>query len=292
MHVIRDSREQLPESIARRSKAFLLASNSLEPIAGAGMMNLKSFNRNRCVRFLSAGRMIPIMIGIAFLPIHGMAFQEPTSGATCKQTMPATWDTRTTCTNEYSIIVSMEELEKHPEDYYGKLVTVDGELHRTFSDNVFTIEDSGFFRDKDILVISSVPRAEAVIPLEDSLEAGKSVRVTGVVQPYEPVQLERAYGPLHLESREGHSFTKNPVLIVGPTRTTRLEVPAISRIKFENPSLVIATPPLTQPELAMPEKPEATPERAKPAQHAMTQTVSAATSLPKTACNLAVLAVV
>jgi hypothetical protein len=202
------------------------------------MMNPESFKRNWCVRCLSATRMIPIMIGIALLPIRGLACQEPTSGATCKQTMRETWDTRTTRADEYS----MEELEKHPEDYYGKLVTVDGELHQTFSDKVFTIVDRGFFRDRDILVISSVPKTEAVIPLEESLEPGKNVRVTGVVQPYDSVKLECAYGPLHLESTEGHSFTKNPVLIIRQTRTTSFEVPPIPRVKLENLSLVIATP--------------------------------------------------
>jgi len=156
--------------------------------------------------------------------------------------MRETWDTRTTRADEYSIIVSMEELEKHPEDYYGKLVTVDGELHQTFSDKVFTIVDRGFFRDRDILVISSVPKTEAVIPLEESLEPGRNVRVTGVVQPYDSVKLECAYGPLHLESTEGHSFTKNPVLIIRQTRTTSFEVPPIPRVKLENLSLVIATP--------------------------------------------------
>src|SRR5215475_3750227 len=101
-------------------------------------MNPKCFMGNRFVPVLFA-KLIPIVIGISLLPLHGMAFQEPTAGATCKQIMPMTWDTRTACTNECSTVVSMEELEKHPEDYYGKLVTVDGELHRTFSDNVFTI---------------------------------------------------------------------------------------------------------------------------------------------------------
>jgi len=254
------------------------------------MMNPTCFMRNRFVRGFFATRVIPIVIGISLLPIQGIALQEPTSGATCKQTMPMTWDTRTTFTNECSIVVLIEELEKHPEDYYGKMVTVDGELHRTFSDNVFTIENGGFFRDKAILVISTVPQAEAVIPLEESLEPGKNIRVTGVVQPYDRGKLECAYGPLQLDSREEHSFTKNPVLIIDRTLTTRLEVPAIPRVRLENPALLVATPLLMQPEVAAPPKPEPPPERAKPEPAPPTEAAQTPVSLPRTACNLPVLA--
>jgi hypothetical protein len=169
-------------------------------------------------------RLIPIVIGISFWPIHEMASQEPTSGATCRQSQPGTRHNRSF---DEPIIVSMKELEKHPQDYYGKTVTVDGELHRTFTDNMFTIDDGGFFRDQDILVISAVPKAEAVVPLEGSLKEGKDVRVTGVVQPYDRGKLECAYGPLHLESREGYFFTKNPVLIIDGTRAAELEIPPI-----------------------------------------------------------------
>src|SRR5204863_392586 len=61
---------------------------------------------------------------------------------------------------------------------------------------------------------SDVPRAQAVVALEKSIDPGKDVRVTGFVQQYDRDKLECLYGPLHLESREGHSFTKSPVLIV------------------------------------------------------------------------------
>ena len=159
-------------------------------------------------------RLIPIVIGISFLSIHGIANQEPTSGGTCRQSQPGTRHNRS---GDEPIIVSMKELERHPEDYYGKTVTVDGEFHRIFSDNVFTIENSSFFEGTEILVISTVPKADAVVPLQDSLKPGKDVRVTGVVQPFDRGKLECAYGPLHLESHEGQSFTRNPVLIVGGT---------------------------------------------------------------------------
>jgi hypothetical protein len=102
-----------------------------------------------------------------------------------------------------------------PDTYLGKTITVDGEMHRQFTERVFTIEDDGMFRDHDMLVISLTPMTESVIPLQDSFDRGKNVRVTGVLRPYDRAKLECLYGPLNLESREGHSFTKNPVLIIG-----------------------------------------------------------------------------
>src|SRR5215471_4738111 len=158
--------------------------------------------------------LIPIVIGISLLPIQGMARQEPTSGGSCRQNSAGIRHYRS---SDEPIVASIKQLKEKPEDYYGKTVTVDGELHRTFSDNVFTIEDSSFFRDTEILVISTVPKTDAVVPLEDLLKPGKDVRVTGVVQPFDRGKLECAYGPLHLENLEGESFTKNPVLIVDRT---------------------------------------------------------------------------
>src|SRR4051812_32322906 len=38
------------------------------------------------------------------------------------------------------IVVSMMDLRNNAADYFGKTVTVDGELHRTFTNNAFTIE--------------------------------------------------------------------------------------------------------------------------------------------------------
>jgi hypothetical protein len=116
--------------------------------------------------------------------------------------------------SESGEMVKLDTLIEDQEQYYGKTVTVEGEMHRIFTDHVFTIEDDDFLRDDDVLIISDVPRAQAVDALEDSIEPGKDVRVTGFVHKYDKAQLECLYGPLNTESREGHSFTKSPVLIV------------------------------------------------------------------------------
>jgi hypothetical protein len=129
--------------------------------------------------------------------------------ATCRQyTKPAIR------AGEAGQTVKLDDLIDHKEQYYGKTVTVEGEMHRIFTDRVFTIEDDDFLRDDDVLVISNVPRAQAVVPLKGSIDPGKNVRVTGFVHKYDRQELECLYGPLQVESREGHSFTKSPVLIV------------------------------------------------------------------------------
>jgi hypothetical protein len=149
------------------------------------------------------------------------------------------------------IVISMEELEDNPESYYGKTVTVEGELHRIFNDKVFTIEDDGFFRDKDVLVINQSGNFSAIQACGGSFDPGEDIQVTGVVAPYERGKLECAYGPLDLESREGHSFTKNPVLIIAkPT--------AAAAVVIEREKPAVPEPaPLPEP---APVEPEATPE--------------------------------
>jgi hypothetical protein len=122
--------------------------------------------------------------------------------------------------------VKLDDLIDKKEEYYGKVVTVDGEMHRIFTDRVFTIEDDDFLRDDDVLIISDVPREQAVVALEDSIDPGKNVRVTGFAHKFDRQELECLYGPLQVESREGHSFEKSPVLIVQRVQVAEAEAPS------------------------------------------------------------------
>jgi LPXTG-motif cell wall-anchored protein len=83
---------------------------------------------------------------------------------------------------------------------------------------VFTLEDDDFFRDDDILVISNAPSSEVIVPLEDEVSPGKNVQVTGIVRPFDREYLECRFGPLDVESWEGHSFMDGPVLVVEKVR--------------------------------------------------------------------------
>ncbi len=162
--------------------------------------------------------LILVLIGLVCLPMHGLAQDD------CKKQVQAM--TRNSPNSDMPVIVSMSELRDNAGMYYGKTVTVDGEMHRQFTDNIFTIEGGDWPHDFDVLIISDVPKAEAVAPLEGSTEPDKDVRVTGVVIPYERGKLECAFGPLNLESHEGSSFTKSPVLVVEKEQSIQRTKPA------------------------------------------------------------------
>src|SRR4051812_40474714 len=106
---------------------------------------------NRFAGRLLAARLAGVLLLLYCLPTHGIARGQEGRND-CRQKIAMNRDAASSTS---PIIVTMAELEKNPGDYYGKTVTVDAELHRSFSDNVFTIEDDGFVRDRDILVITT-----------------------------------------------------------------------------------------------------------------------------------------
>jgi hypothetical protein len=235
-------------------------------------MNRYVYMNRKVPRLLFSAKLIPILIGISLLPMPGMA-QQPMGMSDCKEGL-TTSDNR-----DNPIVVTIDELRKNRDNYYGKTVTVDGNIHRTFTDNVFTIEDKALLKgDPDVLVISMVPKPEAVTSLdmkERSVDRGKRVRLTGVVQPYDRGKLECAYGPLHLESREGHSFTRSPVVIIEKEQSAKAEMPAQANLGKPSPS---AAPEPAKPESPAPESTPTQPEAETPK------------SLPKTAGDLPLLA--
>jgi len=189
-----------------------------------------------------------------------------------------------------SVVYKLGKLLNDPADYLGKTITVDGEMHRQFTERVFTIEDSGFIQDRDMLVISMSPMSESVIPLQGSFDRGKNVRVTGVLRPYDRGKLECLFGPLALESREGHSFTKNPVLIIGYKEPAK---PVASNVEL--PPIVLQKPEPTMPPAVT--EPESTPAPPAAAPAPSTEQQPATTpekpkeALPRTASSLPLFAV-
>jgi hypothetical protein len=189
-----------------------------------------------------------------------------------------------TGTPDTEVVYKLGHMLDRADEYYGKTITVDGEMHRQFTDRVFTIEDDGFLRDHDMLVISLVPMSDSVIPLQDSFERGKNVRVTGVVRPYDRGKLECLFGPLDLESREGKSFTKNPVLIIGYQPPAKPRAAILVQPPSEPAPLPpAAAAPVPEPteevaELTIPEQPAPMPEPAPATEQPK--------SLPRTASDL------
>jgi hypothetical protein len=174
--------------------------------------------------------------------------------------------------------VKLDTLLGNPDQYVGKTVTVEGEMHRTFSDKVFSIEDDDFLRDDDLLIITTGSKADVVTPLEDSIEAGKNVRVTGKIVLFNRAELESKYGPLQIESREGHYKDGDAVMVIErPAATAEFEqaLPPTSEALAQNApvSSQLETRPL-QEDIAEP---------APPAQEDTTE-------LPRTAGELPLIA--
>ena len=228
------------------------------------------------------------LLAVCSLPLPARAAQQESrpDAATCRQytkpTIPAAGATGQT--------VKLDDLIDKQDQYIGKVVTVDGEMHRIFTDRVFTIEDDDFIRDDDVLIISDVPREEAVVALEKSIEPGKNVRVTGFVHKYDRQELECLYGPLQVESREGHSFTKSPVLIVQKVQLA--EAKAAPEVAAP-PSEVTAAPapepaPAGEPVAVARAEQAQTPAPAPPAERPEVEETSAA--LPATAGGLPLVA--
>jgi hypothetical protein len=170
-------------------------------------------------------KLVLSMIAICSLPLFATARQQDprVDAATCRQyTKPVI----RTGAGETGQTVKLDDLIDKKEQFYGKTVTVVGEMHRIFTDRAFTIEDDDLLRDDDVLIISDVPRGQAVVALENSIDPGKNVRVTAFVHKYDSQELECLYGPLQLESREGNSWTKSPVLIVHRVQAAAAEAPS------------------------------------------------------------------
>jgi hypothetical protein len=123
--------------------------------------------------------------------------------------------------------LKLDTVLNHPQEYFGKTVTVEGEMHRTFSDKVFSIEDDDLLRDDDLLIITNTSKAEVVKPVKDSIDEGKDVCVTGVIQPFHRTEMENKFGPLNIESRASHYPEGSAVMIIERAKasTAALEPP-------------------------------------------------------------------
>src|SRR4051812_44941660 len=132
-----------------------------------------------------------VLLGISFLPSAGMARQKAPDKDDCRQSLT----TAGSGSGDAPMVVTMKDLQDNPSNYYGKTVSVSGQLHRRYTNYVFTIEGKTSATSKDILVVGTVPKDEAAMP-QDPRHV-QAVRVTGVVQPYDRSKLECAYGPLN-----------------------------------------------------------------------------------------------
>jgi len=150
--------------------------------------------------------------------------------------------------------IKLDTVLNHPEDYFGKTVTVEGEMHRTFSDNVFSIEDDDFLRDDDLLIITNASKSEVVKPVKDSIEEGEDVCVTGVIQAFHRSEMESKFGPLNIESRANHYKEGSAVMVIERTK-------AAAAAEREKPLPLSNAEPVTEP---VPSELESRPEAVSP----------------------------
>jgi len=147
----------------------------------------------------------------------------------------------------------------HPDKYFGTTVTVEGEMHRTFSDKVFSIEDDDFLRDDDLLIITDTSKADVVKPVKDSIGEGKDVCVTGVIQPFHRSEMESKFGPLNIESRASHYPEGSAVMIIERPKA-ELDT-TLEREKTLPPTTV---EPMTEPVPSTLDEPSPQPETREP----------------------------
>ena len=152
--------------------------------------------RSPCLSLNYLLRLGLVFVAVLCLATLGMAAQEGHKGTRCGSQL------------------KLDTVLNHPNDYFGKTVTVEGEMHRTFSDRVFSIEDDDFLRDDDLLIITNATKAAVVKPVKDSIGEGKDVCVTGVIQPFHRADMESKFGPLNIESRASHYKEGDPVMII------------------------------------------------------------------------------
>jgi hypothetical protein len=108
-------------------------------------------------------------------------------GAAAQESGSQTPGTTQSKNAQNAMTISAEQLSDHPEDYYGKTVTLRTEVEEVLGPNVFTLDDGEFFGlSPDVLVFA--PDAQAS-PNEDNI-----VKVTGVVRQFVYTDLQRDYG--------------------------------------------------------------------------------------------------
>lgn len=111
---------------------------------------------------------------------------------------------------------SVAELTGNAQHYYGRTVTVSGEIDEIYNARTFSLDGEGLGAD-DLLVLSvdSVPMVPGRTPAEPFAE-GDIVQVTGVLEPLVRADVEEAYG-IGVDEELAVNYQDRPVLIARST---------------------------------------------------------------------------
>ncbi|MEZ4309707.1 MAG: hypothetical protein R3F14_16855 [Polyangiaceae bacterium] len=85
---------------------------------------------------------------------------------------------------------SVDSIREDPARYYGKAVTVTGEVDKVYTDRVFELEGSGWAFNDNITVVTKTPVRIADMPLAK----GDHLILKGTVQKFVSADITRDYG--------------------------------------------------------------------------------------------------
>jgi hypothetical protein len=103
---------------------------------------------------------------------------------------------------------SIENIAEHPDQWYGKTVTVRGRVDDIFHRGVFELKEGGFLADDEVLVVARTSAA-AVTPSKDSW-----VAVSGVVTSFVDADVNRERsGDSRLPDEVTIQFEKRPTIV-------------------------------------------------------------------------------
>lgn len=112
-------------------------------------------------------------------------------------------------------------IAERPRTYFGKTVTVSGEVDRVYGPHAFLFEGDQFVGGADLLVVTRQPLpAVPGRPADAPLRAGDIVQVTGLVRPLDAAALQRELGvdlPTNLLLAE---LADRPVVVARTTAVT------------------------------------------------------------------------
>jgi hypothetical protein len=126
----------------------------------------------------------------------------PSGQRTAKMAMDVTTDAH----------LSIERIAEHPEEWYGKIVTVRGKVDDIFHRNVFDLEEGGFLADDEVLVVQAVT--------SPARKKDEWLSVTGRVQRFVDLEVDRLSRDdgARLPDEVAIQFDKRPVIVA--TRVT------------------------------------------------------------------------
>ena len=103
-------------------------------------------------------------------------------------------------------VVKLDDLEDKPENFVGKLITVEGEVGKLLGAHLFTIDERGWV-DLAREMPVSVPA-----PFMAALRDDMLVRVTGMVEKVPIERLEKEVGPI-VDAKLRERIANRPVLV-------------------------------------------------------------------------------